>query len=39
MKNNWSEMISRDPCYSPNLSLNDGFKIDAGRGKAWPWEA
>jgi O-antigen biosynthesis protein len=39
MKNNWSEMISRDPFYSPNLSLNDGFKIDAGRGKPWPWEA
>jgi GT2 family glycosyltransferase len=39
MKKKWSEVISDDPYYNPNLSLDHGFTLDVNRGSIWPWEA
>ena len=38
MKKKWSNAISRDPYYNPNLSLKHGYSIDTDRGLSWPWE-
>ena len=38
MKKKWSNVISRDPYYNPNLSLEHGYSIDTDRGLTWPWE-
>ena len=32
-ENKWSNIISDDPNYNPNLSLVSGFSIDQNRGK------
>ncbi|MDC0400372.1 hypothetical protein OAN59_11820, partial [Alphaproteobacteria bacterium] len=38
MKNKWSELITNDPFYNPNLSLRHGYSLDLERGNRWPWE-
>lgn len=38
MKKRWLDVISDDPHYNPNLSLQHGFALDVNRGKSWPWD-